>query len=81
MKTWQDVWELQRAWEHDPSWDIENTKGFEDWHEYLLNYRENMEIEKKIAQKAIALDCSQSLAEYILILEERLARIEAQLDK
>jgi hypothetical protein len=87
MKTWNDVVELQLAWKIHPDWDIENTKGFEDWRSYLHGFRRaceqdwGLEQERKIAEKAIALDCSQSLAEYILNLEDKLARLEARLDK
>lgn len=43
MKTKQDVHALKENWVNDPCWDIENTEGFEEYKEELLEFRKGWE--------------------------------------
>jgi len=43
MKTREDVEELKRNWRRDPIWDIEDTEGFEEYREELLEFRKSCE--------------------------------------
>lgn len=43
MKTPGQILDLKMSWLRDPSWNIEETKGFELHKEYLKNWRENKE--------------------------------------
>ena len=49
-KSPEEVRKLKENWRRDPCWDIEDTEGFEDYREELLQYRLNVEAERK--QKA-----------------------------
>ena len=42
-KTRKEIDALKRDWSSDPSWDIEETDGFEDHYHELLEYRIEME--------------------------------------
>lgn len=77
-----DMNRLKLQWTHDPSWDIEETEGFETYHNELLSFRKEMEAKWEhhriamIQARAKVLNCSIELAEYILNLEDRLKRLE-----
>jgi hypothetical protein len=43
MKTRDEIEELKENWKADACWDIENTEGYADAYEELLNYRLEME--------------------------------------
>lgn len=42
MKSRQEVEELKNNWRNDPCWDIEQTEGFEEYHDELKAYRLDM---------------------------------------
>lgn len=78
MKTRDEVETLKAQWNDDPMWDIEDTEGFEEYRNELIKYRLVMQSKwrrewtAKIRNKAYELDCSYSLAEYMIKLEERI---------
>lgn len=39
LKTTEELEKLKKDWSSDPYWDIENTNGFEEYKEELLEYR------------------------------------------
>ena len=89
MKTPQEVDALKSNWLGDPCWDIEDTDGFEEYYTELKAFR--LEQEKKwdtqhkqrIKNKAVELGdpSNLKLAQYVLTLEERLAKIEELINK
>lgn len=85
MATHREIQDLKTQWIEDPSWDIEDTEGFEKHRDELISWRKHIEAQnfrehwKKIREKARNLDCSNLTAGYILELEERLDRLEENL--
>ena len=59
MKAREQVEELKRNWKSDPSWDIENSEGFEDYRDELFAYRLEVEAEWSTKQR-------QKNADYLL---------------
>jgi hypothetical protein len=43
MKTREEVEKLKEQWKADGCWNIENTEGFEEYHDELLAFRKNYE--------------------------------------
>lgn len=43
MKIREDIEALKRNWKSDPIWDIEDTEGFEDHREELLQFSKEMQ--------------------------------------
>jgi hypothetical protein len=87
IKSKRQIAHLKRQWLADPSWDIEDTQGFEDYAVELARFR--VEQEKKWAEerqtsllaKSASLGCygNTILAAYIERLENRLAEMEDRL--
>lgn len=81
-KTMKEVEYLQENWIGDPSWDIEDTEGFEEWHDYLMQWRKQYESkwaakeDERLKTKAKALGCSIELVGYIEALERRIKVLE-----
>lgn len=79
-RTPDEIKALKASWEADPSWDIEDTEGFEGHATELKSYRHQMERKweearkKRIRDRAHALGCPENLAlaEYVENLESRL---------
>lgn len=77
---------LKLHWLSDPIWDLEYTDGFEDVRAELYTWKieqiNNSKAEwfKKINDKAFQLNCSYSLADYILNLEDRIKGLERRLN-
>lgn len=44
-KTTQEIQALKENWKKDPCWDIENTEGFQEHREELIEYRMQMQAE------------------------------------
>ena len=84
IKNKQELNELKSNWLLDPSWDIEQTEGFSEHYNELLNFRlekeEGWERDRQrlISEKATKLKISNELAEYILTLEFRLNVLECK---
>lgn len=83
-KTRREIEKLKVDWVFDPCWDIEDTEGFEEHREELLQFRKEMEIEwekqrkmreNKIDEEAEKLGV-KGLYRKILQLQEELHRIE-----
>jgi len=86
-KSFYEVKTLKENWKGDPCWDIENTEGFEDHKQELLDYRLGMEAswkkknEERLQKRSAELECSIKLVEYIEILENRFQEVVDGLDK
>lgn len=81
-RTWEEISSLQTSWLEDPCWDIENTEGFEEHKDVLLEFREfheekwRQEYKEKVTELMYKLQCSYPTAEYILLLEQRVKSLE-----
>jgi hypothetical protein len=49
-KTLEEIEKLKRDWKDDPCWDIEDTVGFEEHKEELLDFRLKVEAERAEAR-------------------------------
>lgn len=78
---------LKDAWVNDPCWDIEDSEGFYNHREELLDFRKkqeqiwDMESNQPLQAKAEKLGVPGNvvLAKYISILEQRLLELENKL--
>jgi hypothetical protein len=83
-KTEVELLELKFGWKKDPCWDIEETEGFENYKEELLEYR--LECEKIWEEKYIdkvsefgkknGLTADFKTLEFFMRLENRINKIE-----
>jgi len=90
-KTQGEINNLKAQWRHDPCWDIEDTEGFEAHYDELIAYR--IETEKtwreerdrerfeEVDRRATELKCSMELAEYTLILENKISRLQDKVEE
>lgn len=84
-----EVFELKQQWKADPSWDIEDTEGFEAHHDELLAFRKECEAEweqqdkTRLEKRAESLGCpgNLDLARYVENLESRIKRITDRLEQ
>ena len=80
-----EVENLKAQWLADPCWDLETTEGFEDVKQELYAWKvDQVNTSKKewferINKRAYDLNCSYSLADYIIKLEDRLESIERKI--
>jgi len=57
-KTQEEIQALKDSWVKDPCWDIEDTEGFEEHHQELLNFHQEVDAEwikkeeQRIAERA-----------------------------
>jgi len=87
--TLADIDMLKKGWLEDPCWDIEDTEGFEDFHEELLAFRLQQEERWKairhdeLTEKASALGIPGNikLARYIEKLETQIERLEERISR
>jgi hypothetical protein len=85
--TREDIQNLKASWRADPCWDIEDTEGFEDHKEELLQFRHDCERrwqearEAKWAAKADEVGCAGNLklGKYLTELESRLDGIDTDI--
>lgn len=83
-KTRADIDELKANWLQDPTWDIEDTEGFEAHIGELYNFRMQTEARQrrakrdKVEEVAKETYCEDKirLIQYIVELENRIARLE-----
>jgi hypothetical protein len=81
--TREEMENLKRNWALDPIWDIEDTDGFEEFREELLQYRLNCEAQwearriERLQAKADEIGCpgNLTLAAYVTNLEAQIARL------
>lgn len=84
-KSWKEIDALKASWLADPSWDLEDTEGFEDYKDELRRFQwttlaEQHEVEtSRIQELANDAGCSFKCAEYIDKLETRIERLEEKL--
>jgi hypothetical protein len=79
--------QLKRSWTSDPSWDIENTDGFEAYRNYLKTYRQLKEKEWNDRTQAelhnfadsLGIGNNLPLAAYIRKLEGHIEALEGKL--
>ena len=77
---------LKAQWLVNPIWDLEYTEGFEDARQELYAWKveqiqqSKADWFKKITDKAFQLNCSYSLADYILNLEDRIKGLERRIN-
>lgn len=84
QNTEEDVIALIAEWLRDPSWDIEDTEGFEDHRERLLKFRLGREAQQRrndeaeLAATASSAGCSGNikLAKYLRDMARRLHALE-----
>lgn len=88
QKTSEEIQALKDGWTKDPCWDIEDTEGFEDHHDELLAWREDLENKHRLAANArreLRLEkvknvtgiLDDAIADHIFTFEE----IESDLDR
>lgn len=77
-----DLDALKSSWRNDPCWDIEDTAGYEAYHDELLEYRQSIEKqdEQRLIDRAKAVDCSVETMRFIEMLEIRIRILENKLD-
>lgn len=90
-RTPEEIEDLKAQWLADPCWDIEATDGFEEHRQELAKFGAKKEAEWKRAAEAERLAeighwrgqlaCGSELAEYVIKLERRLARLEIKFDE
>lgn len=88
MATAEQIRNIKAVWLNDPTWDIEDTEGFEDHREELLAYRLETEArwesehKEQLVKKAEEIGCpgNLKLAEYVMGLERRIAAIDPTTD-
>ena len=84
-----EVMRLKQSWRKDPSWILEDTKGFESHREELQAYRHKWEAIWDREHQAVLLKKSAllglpgntTLARYVLQLENRVAQLEKLLSE
>jgi polyhydroxyalkanoate synthesis regulator phasin len=89
MKTVEEIEALKIDWASDPSWDIEDTEGFEEHYDELLAYRKQKELEWRqkaqanLEKAAVILGCPDNLqlARYVMSLEDRIESLSSRLEK
>lgn len=87
MPTSEEVALLKQDWLEDPSWDIEDTQGFEEHKAELKVFRILKEAEWRakeqelMLRKADQLGCSGNtkLARYVIKLEDRILGLAARI--
>lgn len=91
--TREDVEKLKAGWAEDPMWDLEDTEGFEAYHDELKAFSDakkaewearREEQERKhavdIQKKADRLECSFGVAQYLTGLEDQIRHLQDQVD-
>lgn len=76
---------LKDEWIKDPIWDIEDTEGFEEFHDALLAWRQRNEVDayrtrtQRLRNKSLALGVpgAAGLVNYIETLEARILELES----
>ena len=89
LKSREEIESLKADWKRDRDWDIENTEGFEQHQNELLEFRlrceaewllQDAKAEQKYQSEVLALantlNTSTQLAEYVLTLKERIQQLE-----
>lgn len=85
MKTREEVESLKCQWLADPSWDLETSKGFEEYADELRHFRYGKEQEwhERHGHDLHAYLGKAGLlkfAEYVMRLERRVAELEERFD-
>lgn len=82
-----EIQDLKFDWKLDPCWDIEDTPGFEVWHDDLAAWRRWYEDQQahhemlRIGMKTAELGINAALLKYIETLEFRISQLEKQISK
>jgi hypothetical protein len=86
MATVEDVVNLEYQWVDDPIWDLENTPGFEAYHEELLAFRLKTEADwRRVADEKtqdfaalLGIKDNLALARYLEVLKGRIDKLEGK---
>jgi hypothetical protein len=84
VRSLDEIIALKNDWKGDPCWDIEDTPGFEVWHDDLASWRRNYEDglrhreSLRVGMKTAELGINATLLRYIESLERRIAQLEAK---
>ena len=89
MKSRAEIEALKFSWKVDPSWDIEDTEGFEDHHDELLNYRneieslrERREMERLFGKAShLGVPGNIAIVQYIEGMEHRIMELESKVEQ
>ena len=84
MATHEELAMLKSNWRGDPCWDLEQTEGFEEHYQELLDYATKIRTEWQqtlndiCAEKAEKVSCpgSLKLGAYLILLEHRIEELE-----
>lgn len=82
MKTKKEVEQLKREWEKNPSWDLEETEGFEEYHDELARFAHMVSMEREVERLEIGareremFGCTDRLLQRIKHMESRLTSLE-----
>ena len=84
IKTQDEIWDLMYQWRRDPCYDVYEAADFQDYrsllsilqHEQMTEWQQRNE--RMYRAKAVELNCSVALAEYIMRLESRIVDLEAE---
>lgn len=84
MKSREEVEQLKQSWKEDPCWDIEETEGFAEYNEELLEYRLKCEAiwDSNAKEKDLQIDAKakelgiEGLYRIILDLQNKIERLE-----
>jgi hypothetical protein len=88
MKTKSEVEYLKLNWSCDPVWDIENTEGFEEYHDKLLEFRLEKEKQwqedygKRLWEKSckMGINGNITLTKYIIEMEKKIEKLSERMD-
>jgi hypothetical protein len=84
VRSLQEIEELKNSWQVDPCWDIEETPGYEVWHDELMNWRKDYEERcewnemQRVGAKCAELGINAKVLRYIERLEARILSLEEQ---
>lgn len=86
-KTKDEIDKLKRSWADDPSWDLEETEGFEAHREDLLSFRRFVETER-LAQREMAIqagmrtyECSRGTFLVIEIMQQQISAASRRIEE
>jgi hypothetical protein len=86
VRSLDEIQDLKCNWMEDPCWDIEDTPGFEAWHDELAAWRRNYEDGERhretlrVGAKCAELGINAKLLQHIERLERRIMWLEDQLN-
>jgi hypothetical protein len=86
VRSQNEIVDLKNDWKLDPCWDIEDTPGFEVWHDDLAAWRRNYEDglrhreTLRVGMRTAELGINAALLKYIEQLEFRISQLEKRVN-